>query len=143
MNGKENIISKILSDADATCTATLNAADKQARLIAEQAQAAIDGDKQALSARLKRYPPSLFATVWQPQNWTRASTNLTLSKGLFPTAIISRTTNLPKCPPVKKKRFCAVCLQPTPSMAKRFAYARRTGTSSRRSSLTVLTRGSF
>lgn len=53
MNGKENIISKILSDADATCTATLNAANKQAQLIAEQAQAAIDGDRQALSVRIE------------------------------------------------------------------------------------------
>lgn len=52
MNGKDNIISKILSDADASCQEKLNAARKQAALIAEQADAQISADKQALESRV-------------------------------------------------------------------------------------------
>lgn len=53
MNGKENIINKILSDADDKCAKILAAAEQTAASIKEQAELAADKDKQALNARVE------------------------------------------------------------------------------------------
>ncbi len=52
MNGKENIISKILSDADTACAEAIKSAENQAQSISEKALSDIDADKQALNARI-------------------------------------------------------------------------------------------
>lgn len=53
MNGKENIINKILSDADIRCAEIISAAEAQAQAIISDAQHAIAADKQALIERLE------------------------------------------------------------------------------------------
>lgn len=53
MNGKENIISKILSDADAKCGEILNTAKTQAEQIKANAEIAAEADKQALNTRIE------------------------------------------------------------------------------------------
>ena len=53
MNGKENIINKILSDADDKCAKILAAAEQNAASIKEQALIAAEADKQALNARVE------------------------------------------------------------------------------------------
>ena len=53
MNGKENIINKILSDADTKCAEILSAADVQAQAIIAEAEQAIQSDKLALDERLQ------------------------------------------------------------------------------------------
>ena len=53
MNGKENIINKILSDADARCAEILSVANSQAQAIVERAEQAIATDRQALDQRLQ------------------------------------------------------------------------------------------
>ena len=53
MNGKENIINKILSDADAKAAEILSAADAQAQAIIADAEQAIARDKAALQERLQ------------------------------------------------------------------------------------------
>ena len=52
MNGKENIINKILSDADARCNEILSAADVQAKAIIDEAQLAINRDRAAVEQRI-------------------------------------------------------------------------------------------
>lgn len=53
MNGKENIINKILSDADDKCQKIVSAAEESARKLREKAEADAARDKQALSARVE------------------------------------------------------------------------------------------
>ena len=53
MNGKENIINKILSDADIKCAEILSAANAQAQAIVAEAEQAIENDKVALNERLQ------------------------------------------------------------------------------------------
>ena len=53
MNGKENIINKILSDADDKCAKILAAAEENAARIKEQAEQSANLDKQALDARVE------------------------------------------------------------------------------------------
>ncbi|MCH5156455.1 MAG: hypothetical protein J1G02_01095 [Clostridiales bacterium] len=53
MNGKENIINKILSDADAKAAEILSAAESSAQTIIDKAEQAIAGDRQALEQRLQ------------------------------------------------------------------------------------------
>ena len=53
MNGKENIINKILSDADAKCQRILEQANEQAQAIVDAADAAIERDRAELDARLE------------------------------------------------------------------------------------------
>lgn len=52
MNGKENIINKILSDADAKCRKILEQAKAQAQAIIDGAEASIAKDKTELDARI-------------------------------------------------------------------------------------------
>ena len=52
MNGKENIINKILSDADTKCQNVLDAARSQAQSIVDAAKAAIERDRTELDARI-------------------------------------------------------------------------------------------
>ena len=52
MNGKENIINKILSDADTKCQKILDAAHEQAREIVAAADASIAKDRKDLDARI-------------------------------------------------------------------------------------------
>ena len=53
MNGKENIINKILSDADTNCQKILDAANAQAREIIEAAESSIAHDRAELDARIE------------------------------------------------------------------------------------------
>ena len=53
MNGKENIINKILSDADAKCADILSAAEAQAQAIIDNAEQDIAQDRAALEQRLQ------------------------------------------------------------------------------------------
>ena len=53
MNGKENIINKILSDADAKAADILSVAEAQAQAIIAEAEQAISNDRVALDARLQ------------------------------------------------------------------------------------------
>ncbi|MDE7454612.1 MAG: hypothetical protein K2M64_02155, partial [Clostridia bacterium] len=53
MNGKENIINKILTDADAKCNDIIAQAEKQAEQIKAQAESQAQEDKQALNARIQ------------------------------------------------------------------------------------------
>ena len=53
MNGKENIINKILSDADAKCAEILSVANAQAQAIVDNAEQAINSDRLALEQRLE------------------------------------------------------------------------------------------
>ena len=53
MNGKENIINKILSDADAKCAEILSAANASAQTIVADAEQAIASDRAALQQRLQ------------------------------------------------------------------------------------------
>ena len=53
MNGKENIINKILSDADSKCQKILDAANAQAQEIVAAAEASIAQDKQELDLRIE------------------------------------------------------------------------------------------
>ena len=52
MNGKENIINKILSDADTKCQTILDTANAQAQQIIDAANASIMKDKSELEARI-------------------------------------------------------------------------------------------
>lgn len=52
MNGKENIINKILTESDAKCAEILSAAEAQAQAIVAAAEQAIANDREALRARL-------------------------------------------------------------------------------------------
>ena len=52
MNGKENIINKILSDADARCNEILSTAESQAKAIIDDANAAVARDRAALEERI-------------------------------------------------------------------------------------------
>lgn len=52
MNGKENIINKILSDADACCEQILSDAENSARETVQAATDAVAKDSQALEARI-------------------------------------------------------------------------------------------
>lgn len=54
MNGKENIINKILSDADCKCGEILAEAQAQAQEIAENAQRSVAAEEKLLSARLEK-----------------------------------------------------------------------------------------
>ncbi len=54
MNGKDNIINKILSDAEEKCNEILAEAQNQATEISQAAQKAIDAEKQTLAARLEK-----------------------------------------------------------------------------------------
>ena len=53
MNGKENIINKILTDADAKCTEILSVADASAQAIISDVEQVIARDKLALEKRLQ------------------------------------------------------------------------------------------
>ena len=53
MNGKENIINKILSDADTKCQSILDSANAQAQQIIAAAEASIMSDKAELDARIE------------------------------------------------------------------------------------------
>ena len=53
MNGKENIINKILSEADAKCAEILATANAQAQAIVDDAQRIIQADRTALTQRLQ------------------------------------------------------------------------------------------
>ena len=53
MNGKENIINKILSDADAKCAEILCAADASSQAIIDEAEKVIANDRAALEQRLQ------------------------------------------------------------------------------------------
>ena len=53
MNGKENIINKILSDADTKCQSILDTANAQAQQIIAAAEASIAKDKSELDARIE------------------------------------------------------------------------------------------
>ena len=53
MNGKENIINKILSDADAKCADILATANAQAQTIIAEAEQSINSDRNALNERLQ------------------------------------------------------------------------------------------
>ena len=53
MNGKENIINKILSDADAKCTEILSSAEAQAQAIVNSAEQVIASELVALDTRLQ------------------------------------------------------------------------------------------
>lgn len=53
MNGKENIINKILSDADAKCADILATARAQAQAIIDEAEQTITSDREALTERLQ------------------------------------------------------------------------------------------
>ena len=53
MNGKENIINKILSDADDKCRKILEQADSQAKSILDAAEASIAKDRAELDARIQ------------------------------------------------------------------------------------------
>ena len=52
MNGKENIINKILSDADARCNEILSKADLQAKAILDDANETVNRDRAALQLRI-------------------------------------------------------------------------------------------
>lgn len=52
MNGKENIISKILSDADEKCRQIIDSAKAQAESISQEAQAQAESEKAALTRRV-------------------------------------------------------------------------------------------
>ena len=52
MNGKENIINKILTDADTRCAEILSAAEAQAKAILDEANAAVARDRVALEERI-------------------------------------------------------------------------------------------
>ena len=52
MNGKENIINKILSDADTKCQKILEQAKEQERVILQAAEASVAQDKKELDARI-------------------------------------------------------------------------------------------
>ena len=54
MNGKENIINKILSDADAKCAKIIATAEAQAQDIIANAEAAIAKDRADLDARIEQ-----------------------------------------------------------------------------------------
>ncbi len=53
MNGKENIINKILADADERCKQIISDAEATAKATVAAAQSAIEADSEALEARLK------------------------------------------------------------------------------------------
>ena len=53
MNGKENIINKILSDADARCAEILSVANASAQAIVAETEQAIAKDREALEQRLQ------------------------------------------------------------------------------------------
>ncbi len=53
MNGKENIINKILSDADAKCSEIIKAAETQAAQIKANAEITAEADRQALNTRIE------------------------------------------------------------------------------------------
>ena len=53
MNGKENIINKILADADAKCVEILTAAQAQAQAIVSTAEQSVATDRANLDARLQ------------------------------------------------------------------------------------------
>ena len=53
MNGKENIINKILTESDAKATEILSAADSQAQAIIAETEQAIANDRAALQQRLQ------------------------------------------------------------------------------------------
>lgn len=53
MNGKENIINKILSDADEKCARIVAAAEQTASNLKSQAESDAEADKQALQARVQ------------------------------------------------------------------------------------------
>ena len=52
MNGKENIINKILTDSDARCGEILSAAETQAKAMIFDAQSAVERDRAALKVRI-------------------------------------------------------------------------------------------
>ena len=52
MNGKENIINKILTDSDARCNEILSAAETQAKAIIDEATEAVKRDRAALQQRI-------------------------------------------------------------------------------------------
>ena len=52
MNGKENIINKILSDADTKCAKILDAANAQAQSIIDAAEASVARDRTELDTRI-------------------------------------------------------------------------------------------
>ncbi len=54
MNGKENIINKILSDADCKCAEILTEAQSQAQEITESAKRAVEAEEKNLALRLER-----------------------------------------------------------------------------------------
>lgn len=54
MNGKENIINKILADAEAKCTEILNVAKSQAEQVADSARQLSEREKQAVETRLEK-----------------------------------------------------------------------------------------
>ena len=53
MNGKENIINKILSDADAKCQKILEQANNEAQSIVAAAEASVARDREELDARIE------------------------------------------------------------------------------------------
>ena len=52
MNGKENIINKILADADAKCGEILSAAETQAKAILDEANETVKRDREVLQQRI-------------------------------------------------------------------------------------------
>lgn len=54
MNGKENIINKILSDADRKCAEILAEAQLQAQEICENAKQVVESEKKTLDSRLEK-----------------------------------------------------------------------------------------
>ena len=52
MNGKENIINKILADADAKCAKIISSAEAQAEAIVDEAKSTVASDRQALQLRI-------------------------------------------------------------------------------------------
>ena len=53
MNGKENIINKILADAEQKCAEILTTAEKEAQEIADSARSAIEAERETLDKRLE------------------------------------------------------------------------------------------
>ena len=53
MNGKENIINKILADADEKCAKIIASANETAAKLKQDADNAVQADKQALSKRME------------------------------------------------------------------------------------------
>ena len=54
MNGKENIINKILADADMKCQEILSSAQEQAQQILDGARATVEAEKAQMAQKLAK-----------------------------------------------------------------------------------------